>query len=52
VTATPPATERLRNLPPEQLAADSEAAARIVARLTRQRGESKPVRVAAFNSYI
>lgn len=48
----PPATDRLRRLPPEELAADAEAA-RIVARFTRKNAEkSEPVRVAAFNSYI
>jgi len=48
----PKATDRLRNLPPHQLAADAEAE-RLVARLTRKGAkESEPVRVAAFNSYI
>jgi hypothetical protein len=48
----PQATTRLRSLPPQELAADPEAA-RLVARLLRKGGKTaKPVRVAAFNSYI
>jgi len=47
----PKATDRLRHLPPQELAADAEAE-RLVARLTRQHAEAEPVRVAAFNSYI
>lgn len=48
----PKATTRLRNLPPHELATDPEAA-RLVARLLRKGTKAaKPVRVAAFNSYI
>lgn len=48
---TTPNPDRLRTLPPEQLAADTEAA-RIVARLLRRDTTVKPVKVAAFASYI
>ncbi len=42
----------LADLPPAEMATNDDAA-RIVGRLTRKgHGESEPVRVAAFNSYI
>ncbi len=50
--AIPGFTGDLRDLSPDQLKANDDAA-RIVGRLTRKgSAETEPVRVAAFNSYI
>jgi FXSXX-COOH protein len=43
--------DTLDDLDLDQLATDEDAA-HIVARLTRDREEAEPVRVAAFNSFI